>query len=442
MLRFLGWLEGIAILTLAGVALIAGLGLMLGPLIVAIFYGETLWATLSFLWILQFARVVMWGLTGFFDVLRAERVRERFNNPVVAFDASRWPPLGEDLSATVPQQHKLSCYLSLDPVLDVVRVGGADSTARSLVVGLPLVAVCSHQQLRALIALAVTRRLAPLTPLHRILEQIGGGAGARLEVAAGESNAHPARLLLLRALHFLTTAPIRHAEAYAKHAAAPPDGSAVEAALVEMRAIQSAWFDYFHTRLAHTVVLGGLPPVAEGFRLQYFKGDAEDQPRPPETFSGLWLYEQQLLQSAFTGIDFHSLTRVSWEEADEKLLPEHWRTETQRLRPVLEGKRLSDVPELMQDWRAISARILGDDAAGLTPDVRRKQVVNELALAVHLVFYREGWIRWNVLGEITVAKGENAVELASVLDEVVRGKVKPGRFREMLEEWGAADYRL
>jgi hypothetical protein len=375
----LGWAEGFGFLILAALAIIIAAGIVILLPIGALFLGgNVLFRMGSLVWVWWTGRFFFYSVRGVVAWYKTLRQREVVTTTVVPIDLTRYRAIAQELP--VDRRRRVDwgkSYLCFQNSIDIAKVAGSESATQSLIVGLPVLALCTPAELAALANRAIGFRLEPISPMHLWLERINRGTLERL-VWLHRQQSESTLNIALALLEWVTRRGRTRLSQFADDYARSRGERTYESALARMNLLQKHWELFVRQQLQPVLDLGGLPPIAAGLEQYVRRRNPElvgDQAACYGFIEGTWVNERRLCVAILPAELTENLRLIAWEDAVNSLGPAFWLRETQRAHAEIEAKRVRDLPALVGDWSRRSLAFLGDDARGLMPDVRRERVV-------------------------------------------------------------------
>ena len=267
--------------------------------------------------------------------------------------------------------------------------------------GLAVLSGLTTKQLEALLTYATARHSVFPSRLDLYLERIHDGAVYRLN----ELNRKPGQRFMPRfwvPLRRITAKIKKRNVEWANQWTISRCGKdMLAAALARKKQIDQAWPVFENNVLVGLIRMGGLPPVAQGFRRwlngESLLGQALRTPVPnavpsesaSDSILELRSYEEQLYRIATKGAD---LLRIQWDRGMARLGPTYWERQSQAIRAGLKGKQLQDLSGLLERWFDLRQFLPVKSEAETEA---KQQVVNELYFATLYALSRVGWV-WRV----------------------------------------------
>jgi hypothetical protein len=175
---------------------------------------------------------------------------------------------------------------------------------------------------------------------------------------------------------------------------------------------------------------GDQPPFAQGLHQLLTKTSSvvSDDPFYAQ-LRDLWVHEQRFARALKGPGGSQNLRMASWDDLQAQLSPQHWKDQAAELRPHLSGQRVSDIPELIRDWRSLTRRFVGRRTSNVTPDVLRKSMIERLGAAFAVVLLEAGWEPISDFGrESTFRRAGQELKPFQLLRDVGAGRVTAEEF--------------
>ena len=446
-LKILGWMEGLGFALIAVLAMAAAAGIVLLLPIAAVLGGGAMLRMGSLVWLWWTGRVFLWSVRGIVAWHATVRRREVINTTVVRIDLTRYDAIEQRLT---PLDHSgrmdwANSYISFHSGVDIAKVAGGELAGPSLVVGLPVLALCTPAELEALATRAFALRIEPISPLHLWIARIHRGAGDRL-AWLNRRQSQSAFNVALALLESVTRPGVLRLAQFADEYTRSRIGRLFDSTMAKMGVIQTNWGVFVRRQLEPVLALGGLPPISAGFEefVRRTRPDAISMEEPCyRSVEGMWANERKLCAALLRPELTASLRLVAWEDAVDTLAPDFWWKQTQPAQAQLEGKNVSDLPGLMVDWNRMCIAFLGDDARNLMPDTRFDRVVWLLGAVLARALTAAGWRAGSAdLQDTACRKDGRAVDPFALVRQLARRKVSEAQFAQLCSEAGIGDVAL
>jgi hypothetical protein len=395
-------IKGLTLLTLASVGVGA---LIFAPALWLVFAlwvsknGDPFFAYLAIPYLLLAWSIVISVSVSAWKAIPPKTPRNK-GSPLIELPLERHP-LAAELARFIESsckglKGKLRVSLSLAPAVFFIR--DSRTGLWQLGLGLPVIALLSIEEIKALSLRQANEKLCPVTPFHPWMERVYNSASLAQKALPPHPGAFSLTHNLLNFLaNLLRPVPGEQREWSRLQTLRQVSPTVFQQAVEKAVAIQRFAMSYF-ALYRSALVAGGMPPFAEGFFRLVSKAQPSLAAAEPvfKRIESLWVYERRALAAQHLAGD---CKLVAWDGFSGDLAADSWKKTAALLRPVLRGKRASDIPELVARWRDLARLSIGANIRMFTPDVQKGVVLQSLASAFAIVLADAGWELTSSLGE-------------------------------------------
>lgn len=316
----------------------------------------------------------------------------------------------------------------------------------ALKIGLPILAGLSDDQARCLLIYKVTRLIRHANRIDRVLERLNQIAAARVKPQGRKPGEPISGAIFWSPVYRYTLQAVARNEQYARDSTARECGEHLRDQTFErIREIQKAWPVFENSVLAPLLNMGGIPPVAESFRIwlaaagstaEAFTGEkAASNPNAAmreQTLARLLEHERVLYTTIMGGRELRPIKR---EGAYTRLGPIFWEEQSRVLRQAIPGKKLRDLPDLLADLPSLYALTLSSSDGELSELKKKQMAADQLHFACLTYLSKAGW-SWQVppIRPIILTKGGIQICPQIWFQKLVEGSLSRAGFEKLLEE--------
>jgi len=426
------------------------------------------------------AVMILWSILPRFD---------RFEPPGLRITKEQEPRLFAEISGiawatgqTVPHE----VYLTPEVNAGVAQRGGIAGlgSRRVMVLGLPLMALLTVSQFRAVLAHEFGHYHAGDTKLGPWIYRTRATIIRTVKTLANHRSflAYLSYLFKWYAEMFLRiTLAISRAQEYAADqlAAQFAGSKALIEGLKQLHRGDAAWNSYLQTEVGPVISAGFLPPLSAG--LAYFiagpqmsgpveaslerelaegkaevfdshpslreriaalqnapSGVLEDSRRAIELVNNLQLAETSFLRS---DVADRKLQPVAWDHVLEKVWDPNWRTQVHEQRQALQGTHVADLAQLLASGE-LGRKLTGPPGVWLTNEQRADMARGIASVALALALLRAGWTFHTLPGEAYCEKDGRRLEPFKLVSQLVTDKSAQEKWHDLCKDYGIADLVL
>ena len=341
-------------------------------------------------------------------------------------------------------QSPVRICLSLTPYIEYKRSWRAAPRSTQLAIGLFPLAVLSIPELLSLILQEGVSYFRPITPVHRCFGDLCRQANwLQAALPPHEGWFSITRWFIERTAAILKPFPCQTEVWSVQCARREFDMTTMAEAAARKLKATGIFADYMKLYTSVTES-GAMPPYTEGLARQCrLIFNVPEQPAFT-AFRNMWVYERQLVTSVF-GPDYaRNLSLASWDDLSPHWVRK-WRHYAAVMRPLLERSRISDLPELMDNWRQLLNNFctLYNVHPVRTPDWQRGDVLQRLAASFVIALIDAGWESSAVLGqEAAVSKDGRRIEPFTLIRRLGDGALTRADFARLCHDAGIAELPL
>ncbi|HKE22797.1 MAG TPA: M48 family metallopeptidase [Bryobacteraceae bacterium] len=433
--------------------------------------------------------------------------RDKFSPPGPALEPSSHRRLFEEISAVAAEFGEpmpASVYLMLEPNAWVAQRGGlmGIGSRRVMALGLPLIAVLTVSEFRAVLAHEFGHYYGGDTGIGPWVQKAREALARSLQSLASDSGflhvlsrwAYVAFLRLVVVFIFstywklslrLTLLVSRRWEYRADELACAVAGAhPLVSALEKIAATALAWPSFWNSEAAPALRAGFHAPLAEGFTRFLVAPEISRQvntllekqlsaqkPGPLATHPTFQQRKERALSYAFAApphddasaltlfghfgpsevaavscrfpeIPTDHLTEVGWDGLGDSLYIPSWTRFTGENRAALSTLRVADIPQALAGVSGIGAQIRDPKGMLLTREQRADRGVSLLWMSFALVLLRDGWKLQAQPGTACLSKEGRKFDPAQTVLSLKRGHISESTFRDLVRELGVAEVSL
>ena len=327
---------------------------------------------------------------------------------------------------------EVGVYLAFPTGVQWVKTGPPGARHGALLLGLHAIAALSAAEIRALAVKHAFQVLDPPSPVHPTLTSLAMSV-RHWRSAVPPDEGFPS--LVHKLLEWLEAIlkPIAPQSERWSHTRALERVPA-ETLLAAQQKIQlsSVALTHYMTLYLDALNSGGLPPFTDGLyqlvskRMNHFFAGAEPFYLQ---LDGLWVHEQRFVRALPLRRNQAELSMTTWNDLLLRLGDRSWNECASQLRPLLAGRSVRDLPELVRGWRSLTRRFIGERVSNVTPDVLRQLMITSLGSVFAVVLLEAGWKNATRFGEeSTFRKDEHELKPFELLREVGAGRMRPEDF--------------
>jgi hypothetical protein len=316
----------------------------------------------------------------------------------------------------------------------------------ALKIGLPILAGLSDDQARCLLTYKVTRLIRRANRIDRVLERLNQIAAARVKPQGRNPGERINGAFFWSPVYRYTLQAVARNEQYARDWTARECGEHLrDQTFDRIREIQKAWPVFESSVLAPLLNMGGIPPVAESFRIWLAAAGSTAEAFPGEksasnpnaamreqTLARL-LEHERILYTKIMGE--RELRPIKREGAYARLGPIFWEEQSRVLRQAIPGKKLRDLPDLLADLPSLYALTLSSSDSEL-PELKKKQMAaDQLHFACLTYLSKAGWT-WQVPPIRPIILTQSGIQICPQIwfQKLLEGSLSRAEFEDLLEE--------
>ena len=330
------------------------------------------------------------------------------------------------------------------PVLLLEQTKRPERSIR-LKIGIPILAALSDEEASCLMSYKVARCLRAASPIDRLLESLNRAAKTRIK-SPNKKPGEPIRGAAFWApLCRYSLRAVARNEQFARNCTAVTCGAQLmERTFDRIERIQNAWPIFEKSALLPLLHMGGMPPVAESFRIWLASGGniaaafRAEKPSshanfspPGQRFASLRDHERLLYKKVMGGRELRIIQR---EDAYARLGPIFWEEQSRIVREGIHGKGLRNLPELLADLSWLCDLTPPSSDRDL-PESKNRHAVDQLYFACLTALSKTGWT-WQAPPVQPVILVKNAIQICPQLwfQNLLDGSLSGPNFERLLED--------